>query len=70
MNLRFTQNLWLFPGNRPWSYGFSFVGPGFPHFSWVLISVYPIGGLGNGASISQRTVQIWGLAGMWGIIWG
>ena len=39
-------------------------------FPWVFDYAYPIAALGNGASISQRMVQIQGLAVTWGIIRG
>jgi hypothetical protein len=38
-------------------------------FPWVLTSAYPIGTVGTGASISQRTVQNGGLAGVRRIVW-
>ena len=39
-------------------------------FPWVFDYAYPIAAPRNGASISQRMVQIQGLAVMWGIIRG
>jgi hypothetical protein len=69
-----TQNLWLSPGIAPRLTDLGSWAPlpalGFYTFPWVLICAYPIAAPGNGASITQRTAQIQGLAVMWGIIWG